>query len=135
MKITIVLAKAAIEKYEKQLKNIKNNREYSSLTKEIEFQNLEIELSEKNKSKNETSMSLKKDIIKSCKDDIAEKEEELKIKEDQLCEIVKETEKEEKVLLNDSNKASNLIDDRINIIGGCCGVTDNHLRSLINIYK
>ena len=112
-KNSIVLAKAAIEKYEKQLKNIKNNREYSSLTKEIEFQNLEIELSEKNKSKNETSISLKKDIIKSCKEDMSEKEEELKIKEDQLSEIVKDTEKEEKVLLNDSNKASKLIDDRL----------------------
>src|SRR5690606_4534320 len=40
-------SKAAIKKYTEQQKNVRNNREYDSLTKEIEFQNLEIELAEK----------------------------------------------------------------------------------------
>ena len=46
-KNTISLATEAIERYEKQLKNIKNNREFTSLTKEVEYQNLEIQLAEK----------------------------------------------------------------------------------------
>ncbi len=40
-------SRALIAKYEEQIKNVRNNREFDSLTKEIEFQNLEIELSEK----------------------------------------------------------------------------------------
>ena len=43
-KNTVELATDAIEKYEKQLKNIKNNREFTSLTKEVEFQNLEVQV-------------------------------------------------------------------------------------------
>ena len=50
-KNTVLFANEAIEKYQTQLKNIKNNREYTSLTKEIEFQNLEIQLAEKKKIK------------------------------------------------------------------------------------
>ena len=51
-KNSISLAAAAVEKYEEQLKNIKNNREYTSLTKEVEYQNLEIELANKKKAQN-----------------------------------------------------------------------------------
>lgn len=40
-------SKALIKKYGEQQKNVRNNREYNSLTKEIEFQELEIELAEK----------------------------------------------------------------------------------------
>ena len=59
-KNTVSLANELIKKYEKQLKNIKNNREFNSLTKEIEFQNLEIELSEKNKKKIKQKYYIKK---------------------------------------------------------------------------
>ena len=55
-KNSVVLATEAIEKYEKQLKNIKNNREFTSLTKEVEFQNLEIQIAEKNRSQNEANL-------------------------------------------------------------------------------
>ena len=58
---SISLANDAINKYEKQLKNIKNNREYTSLTKEIEYQNLEIQIAEKKKSNNyRISLSISK---------------------------------------------------------------------------
>ena len=40
-------SKAKIEKYKEQQENVRNNREFDSLSKEIEFQTLEIELSEK----------------------------------------------------------------------------------------
>ncbi|MDE7444064.1 MAG: hypothetical protein K2M65_07890, partial [Muribaculaceae bacterium] len=40
-------SKAKIEKYKEQIDNVRNNREYDILSKEIEFQSLEIELSEK----------------------------------------------------------------------------------------
>jgi len=112
-KNTVALATDAIEKYEKQLKKIKNNREFTSLTKEVEYQNLEIQLAEKKKIQNDANVLHKTEIINACAAQISEKEEELKIKQDELDEIVKETEKEEKVLLKHSAKAEKVIDDRL----------------------
>jgi predicted nucleic acid-binding Zn-ribbon protein len=112
-KNTISLATDAIEKYEKQLKNIKNNREFTSLTKEVEYQNLEIQIAEKKKIQNDADVLHKTVIINACKEQIAEREEELKIKQAELDEIIKETEKEEKALMADSAKAEKVIDDRL----------------------
>ena len=112
-KNSVALATDAIEKYEKQLKKIKNNREFTSLTKEVEYQNLEIQLAEKKKIQNDANVLHKTEIINVCKVQITEKEEELKIKQGELDEIVKETEKEEKVLLKRSAKAEKVIEERL----------------------
>ena len=112
-KNTIALATDAIEKYEKQLKNIKNNREFTSLTKEVEYQNLEIQIAEKKKIQNDADVLHKTVIINAWKEQIAEREEELNIKQSELNEIIQETEKEEKALMADSAKAEKVIDDRL----------------------
>ena len=112
-KNSVELATDAIEKYEKQLKNIKNNREFTSLTKEVEFQNLEIQIAEKNKIQNEANVLHKTEIINACTAQITEKEEELKLKQGELDEIIKETEKEEVALMKDSAKAEKVIDERL----------------------
>ena len=112
-KNSVALATDAIEKYEKQLKNIKNNREFTSLTKEVEFQNLEIQIAEKNKIQNEANVLHKTEIINACTAQITEKEEELKVKQSELDEIIKETEKEEVSLMKDSAKAEKVIDERL----------------------
>ena len=65
-KNSIALATDAIKKYEKQLKTIKNNREFTSLTKEVEFQNLEIQIAEKNKIQNKANVLHKTEIINAC---------------------------------------------------------------------
>ena len=109
----ISLALEAIEKYETQLKDIKNNREYTSLTKEIEYQNIETQIAEKKIVQNEANSLHKKEIINACKEQIAEKEAELKIKSDELDLIIAETDTEEKKLLKDSKKASKVIDQRL----------------------
>ena len=110
---TISLAVEAIDKYEKQLKNIKNNREFTSLTKEVEYQNLEIQIAEKKKKQHEASILQKKEIIDACEEQIQEREKELKLKSTELNEIVSETEKEEKALMSDSKKAQKIIDERL----------------------
>ena len=112
-KNSVSLAKDAIKKYEKQLKNIKNNREFTSLTKEVEYQNLEIQLAEKKKIQNDANVLHKTEIINASKAQITEKNEELKIKQGELDKIVKETEKEEKVLLKNSAKAEKVIEERL----------------------
>ena len=112
-KNSVALAADAIGKYEKQLKNIKNNREFTSLTKEVEFQNLEIQLAEKNKAQNKANVLHKTEIINACSAQITDKEEELKIKQSELNKIIKETEKEEVSLMKDSAKAEKVIDERL----------------------
>ena len=112
-KNSVDLATDAIEKYEKQLKNIKNNREFTSLTKEVEFQNLEIQIAEKNKIQNQANVLHKTQIIEACTAQVTEKEEELKIKQSELDAIIKETEKEEVSLMKDSAKAEKVIDERL----------------------
>ena len=112
-KNSVALATDAIDKYEKQLKNIKNNREFTSLTKEVEFQNLEIQLAEKNKVQNKANVLHKTEIINACSAQITEKEDELKIKQSELNKIIKETEKEEVSLMKDSAKAEKVIDERL----------------------
>ena len=62
-KNTIAEANAAIKKYTEQQKNVRNNREYESLSKEIEFQTLEIQLSEKRIKENKFAIDNKKEIL------------------------------------------------------------------------
>lgn len=102
-----------IKKYKKQLENIKNNREFVSLTKEIEFQTLEIELSEKKIKNSEANLLHHTEKLNSLNDDINARKDELDKKSGELDEIVKETEKEEDALLKKSQKAKKVIDDRL----------------------
>ena len=112
-KNTISLATDAIEKYETQLKDIKNNREFTSLTKEVEYQNLEIQLANKKAAQNEANILHKTEIINACKEEIKERDEEFKLKSAELNEIIAETEKEEKLLMADSVKAEKVIEERL----------------------
>ena len=106
-------AEALVKKYEKQLKNIKNNREFSSLTKELEYKTLEIQLNEKQMSELNAKTLHKDEVINEVKAQVADKEEELAVKNKELAAIIKETEKEEKVLLKKSEKAQEVIEERI----------------------
>ena len=106
-------AKALIKKYDKQIANIKNNREYESLSKEIEFQTLEIELCEKKEKEIKAKKLMKDEVIAGTKDTLKERNKELKIKNGELDEITKDTEKEEKSLIKKSDKAQKVIEDRL----------------------
>ena len=109
----IVEPNELIKKYKKQLENIKNNREFVSLTKEIEFQTLEIELSEKKIKNSEANLLHHTEKLNSLNDDLNVRKDELDKKSGELDEIVKETEKEEDALLKKSQKAKKVIDDRL----------------------
>lgn len=106
-------AKVLIKKYEKQQSNVRNNREYDSLTKEIEFQKLEIELSDKKIKEFKAEIENKKEIIKEAKEYLDGRKQDLKTKKSELDEIIKETEKEEKSLTKQSNEAKAEIEDRL----------------------
>ncbi|MCK9612613.1 MAG: C4-type zinc ribbon domain-containing protein [Bacteroidales bacterium] len=102
-----------IKKYESQHMNVRNNREYDSITKEIEFQSLEIQLCEKRIKEYNIALDLKKDVIEKTKQTLKERKEDLKQKKIELEEIVSETEKEEKKLLTKLEQCQKLIDERL----------------------
>jgi len=110
---TIKDAKALIEKYEEQLKNIRNNREYDSLNKEIEYQNLEIELAEKRIKETKMSIMSQVDVIEGAKNRLSDRTKDLDLKKSELDNIIAETQKDETKLLKNSNVAEKVIDERL----------------------
>jgi len=100
------------KKYKKQQDNVKNNREFSSLAKEIEFQGLEIQLAEKKINEYQVTIESKAETIESAKGDLKERQTDLKFKKKELNEIITETEKEEKKLIKKSQKAEKIIEER-----------------------
>ena len=106
-------ATAIIKKYEKQQKNVRNNREYDSLTKEIEFQKLEIQLCEKKVVEYNATIESKGEVIANAKTELKERKDDLKHKKKELDEIVSETEKEEKKLRKKSSSAQKVIEERL----------------------
>lgn len=106
-------SQALIKKYEDQQMNVRNNREYDSLSKEIEFQNLEIQLAEKRITEYTTALEAKEEQIKESKSALKERESDLRIKKSELKDIVEETEKEENALINKSEEYHEFIEDRL----------------------
>ena len=106
-------AKALMKKYTEQQKNVRNNREFDSLTKETEYQELEIQLAEKNIKEFKAQIELKNESVESVKSTLSEKTDHLKHKKGELDTILKETEKEENMLLSKSEDYKKLIEERL----------------------
>lgn len=106
-------AKALMKKYTEQQKNVRNSREFNSISKEIEFQELEIQLAEKNIKEFKAQIDQKKTVIADTKERYSERETHLKHKKSELNAILAETEKEEKALLEKSLQYQNDIEERL----------------------
>ncbi len=105
--------KSAIKKYQEQQKNVRNNREYNSLTKEIEFQELEIQLAEKHIKEMKASIEHKKEVVSQTKEKLEAKQTHLKHKKAELNDIMSETEKEENFLMEKSEELQKQIEERL----------------------
>lgn len=103
----------AIKKYEEQQGKVRNNREYDSLSKEIEFQTLEIQLSEKKIKEYKAQIALKNETLASSQEAATDRTKDLELKQKELQEITDETSKEEQDLINESESAQTKIDDRL----------------------
>jgi uncharacterized protein len=102
-----------IKRYQEQQMNVRNNREYDSLTKEIEFQNLEIQLAEKKiKEANFRIENLNTDI-EEAENVLKERNADLEAKKGELTDIVAETEKEEQDLAKQSKENEKYIENRL----------------------
>jgi hypothetical protein len=106
-------ALALIKKYEKQQDNVKNNREFEAINKEMELQELEVKLNEKHIK--DANFELKDRAVarQRTEDKIRDVEDVLKGKKKELEKIIGETEKEEAILAEKSNAAREKVDARL----------------------
>ncbi|KQB40154.1 Zn-ribbon protein [Flavobacterium daejeonense] len=105
--------KEAIKKYTKQQESVRNNREFNSLTKEVEFQELEIQLAEKQMREMKASIEHKKEVIAQSKEKLELKSNHLKHKKLELNDIMAETAKEEEFLTQKSLEFQEQIEERL----------------------
>jgi len=106
-------AEATIKKYEEQQNNVRNNREYESLSKEIDYQNLEIQVADKHKAKYESEIEEKNARIAETNEKLRELEEILNHKKAELENIMADTEKEESELLAKAESLKVNVDERL----------------------
>ena len=106
-------AKASIKKYEEQQNSVRNNREYEALSKEIEFQHLQIQVAEKHKERHEAEILDKQNKISETNERLNELQEVLEHKKAELEVIVADTQKEEEELLAKAEELKAKVDDRL----------------------
>lgn len=106
-------ATALIKKYEEQQNNVRNNREYESLTKEIEYQSLDIQLCEKRINDCTKKSEMLKITLNETNARLEERKGDLELKKNELSSIVEETEKEEEELMARSKDSEQLIEERL----------------------
>lgn len=112
-KVAITDAQKLIKKYEDQQMNVRNNREYDALTKEIELQNLEIQICEKRINEANAKIDAKKQEIEGTRGLMDERQKDLESKRKELMVIVSESEDEEKKLRNEREAAANKVEERL----------------------
>lgn len=107
----IAHARELLEKYRTQIEGVRNNREYDTLSKEIEFQELEITLSEKKIRESTQELQLHKEDIAKLKEQFELRSGDLKAKKAELDEIIQETHEDEEKLRNKARKQEKDIKD------------------------
>ena len=112
-KIKIKEIEALIKKYEEQQNNVRNNREYDSLTKEIEYQQLDIQLSEKRIREITAKDNDVATKVAEAQMRLTELKSSLDEKKEELHSLVEGTEKEEEQLLQRSAECEKLVEDRL----------------------
>lgn len=106
-------AQAATKKYETQLKDVKNNREYDAISKEIEIQGLEIQVCEKKIKEHGFEIASKTEVYEKALADLEERKNDLQAKRDELANITSETQKEEDELFSKAGDAESKIEERL----------------------
>ncbi len=106
-------AASKITKYEKQIEEVKNNREYDALVKEIELAKLDIQLSEKRGREHKAQVDMKKEQVVVAEARFEARKKDLEAKRTELAAIIEKTEKEEEKLKKKSEKARKGIEERL----------------------
>ncbi len=112
-KNTIAESTEAIKKYEAQQEKVRNNREFDAITKEMEYQALEIQLSEKRIKEYGVKIAAKQEVIDEATERLNGRKADLEGKKSELDAIISETQKEEEVLAVKSKELAEDVDDRL----------------------
>lgn len=112
-KAEILEAQASVERYNKQLNEVKNNREYDTLSKEIEFQTLEIELCNKKIKEAVIKVDERERDLAHAETTMKERESDLVLKRNELDEIMFETREEEERLRETAKELEDKIETRL----------------------
>ncbi len=106
-------AETLMARYQSQLDNVANNREYEALTKELDMQKLDIQLAERRIREANTEKAAKEDTLEAALERLEKKQKNLAVKKVELEEITEKTRKEEEALRKQSAKAREKIEDRL----------------------
>ena len=109
----IANAEASVERYKTQLNDVKNNREYDTLSKEIEFQELEIQLCQKKIREANVRIEERKADLTQAQEIIADRRQALDEKKNELDEIMDETRAEEDRLKDKARELEQKIESRL----------------------
>ncbi|MBP5569423.1 MAG: hypothetical protein J6X46_00090 [Prevotella sp.] len=109
----IANAEASVERYKTQLNDVKNNREYDTLSKEIEFQELEIQLCQKKIREANVRIEERKADLAQAQEIIADRRQALDEKKSELDEIMDETRAEEDRLKDKARELEQKIEARL----------------------
>lgn len=109
----ITKSEELIKKYSEQLDNVRNNREYDALTKEVEFQKLEIELQQKRIREAQKLKAEKEVNLEISNKQYTEKKADLEAKKAELDDIIAETHTDEEALIKKSEELSQNIEERL----------------------
>lgn len=112
-KNAIVQANALIKKYNEQQDNVRNNREFESLNKEIEYQELEIQVCEKKINEYAAQKEAKGDSVEASSSRLKERQDDLEAKKGELEEIILENQREEQILVAKSQDMESVIEPRL----------------------
>ena len=112
-KAEIAVAQISVKKYNEQLDDVQNNREYDTLKKEIEFQTLEIELCNKKIREAATKVEERKSDLKRAEEQIDDRKQALEEKKNELDEIIEETRAEEERLRDKAKDLEMKVEPRL----------------------
>lgn len=112
-KLDIENSKALIIKYKEQQDNVRNNREFDYLSKELEFQGLEIEFAEKKIREAQAMGKAKSEEMEAAEEHLSERRKDLDLKKQELEEIISETRTEEDTLREKAKQIEALIEPRL----------------------
>ncbi|WP_128544501.1 zinc ribbon domain-containing protein [Larkinella soli] len=106
-------AEKLIARYKDQQMNVRNNREFDAISKEIELQTLEIELADKKINEAAFKIRNKQEEIKATQSALDERKEDLKAKMQELNQITSESQEEEKALIDERDQQATHIEERL----------------------
>jgi uncharacterized protein len=113
LKESIKDSEKLIKKYQEQQMNVRNNREYDAITKELELQDLEIQVSKKKIIEAGVRIDQKKVDLDELTAVMKDRKKDLDLKKDELSTIVSESETEESKLRADREKAAKKVEERL----------------------